>query len=253
MKRHAAAKQSHWLEVRVRTTVGGEGAADRALSVFCGGRGLSVPILDCVACTSCSGFRIDESGRQSFLRCDGHAAPRDYSAPALASGPEVPLSAVMTPAVVCVRPDLEIEALVGLMIEHGVSGVPVVNHAGQAIGMVSKTDLVQEFGRRNQEEDEPTEPLKVHGGGVDVELGPGFHLDRMRNSTVADIMTPLTFALAETVPLVRAAALMAYEGVHRIVVTGAAGEVVGILTTLDVVRWLAREGGYDYPHQDPGH
>jgi len=228
----------------VRTTEGGGGEAGRALSVFCDRRGGSVPIFDCIGCSSCSGFRIDDSGRQSLLRCDSAAGAPDVAGPELDVEPGVRLSAVMTPTVVCVRPDLDIESLVGLMMEHGISGIPVVNHAGQPIGVVSKTDLVQEFGRGDAEEVEPEEPLRMKRGGIEVELGAGFHLDHMRNSTVGDIMTPVVFALPETSSLARAAALMGFEGVHRIIVTGAAGEVVGILTALDVVRWLARDGGY---------
>jgi CBS domain-containing protein len=35
---------------------------------------------------------------------------------------------------------------------------------------------------------------------------------------------------------------MAYEGVHRVPVVAADGRVVGILSSLDVVRWLAHHG-----------
>ena len=44
-----------------------------------------------------------------------------------------------------------------------------------------------------------------------------------------------------------AAALMAFEGVHRIPVVDDAGRVSGVITTLDVLRWLAQEEGYLAP------
>lgn len=253
MKRHGSANEGRWLEVRVRTTVGGEGETGRKLSVFCDRRGQSMEVTDCVSCVSCSGFRIDETGRESFLRCDGVAARPPGGGPEPSVSEKPPIAAVMTPAVVCVRPDLDIESLVALMIEHNISAVPVVNHAGQPVGMVSKTDVVQEFGRRNVEEDEPTQPLRMKNHGIEVELPAGFHLERMRNSTVGDIMTPMVFTLEETASLARAAGLMGYEGVHSIVITGDGGEVVGILSALDVVRWLAREAGYVAPVRHHGH
>jgi CBS domain-containing protein len=37
---------------------------------------------------------------------------------------------------------------------------------------------------------------------------------------------------------------MASAHVHRVLVVSAEGTVVGILTPLDVVRWVARKAGY---------
>jgi CBS domain-containing protein len=51
-----------------------------------------------------------------------------------------------------------------------------------------------------------------------------------------------------------AATVMAIEGVHRIPVTSESGEVVGILSALDVLRWLAEQDGYAIerpPRHDP--
>jgi CBS domain-containing protein len=42
-----------------------------------------------------------------------------------------------------------------------------------------------------------------------------------------------------TVP--QAAAVMAAARVHRVLVVSAAGKVVGVLSAMDVVRWVARE------------
>ena len=54
--------------------------------------------------------------------------------------------------------------------------------------------------------------------------------------------SPVVVREGMTVPL--AAAVMAAARVHRVLVVSAEGTVVGILTTLDVVRWLARKAGY---------
>ena len=40
---------------------------------------------------------------------------------------------------------------------------------------------------------------------------------------------------------------MAFEGVHGIPVVDDAGRVSGVITTLDVLRWLAQEEGYLAP------
>ncbi len=127
---------------------------------------------------------------------------------------DVPVAAVMTHDVVCVGPDVSIVALTSLLVDRGISGVPVVDDNACPIGMISKTDL-----------------LRLPAAAPE-------------SATVADYMTPITFTLREDAPLAQAAALMAWEGVHRIPVCSAEGDVVGILSTLDVVRWLATAAGY---------
>ena len=124
------------------------------------------------------------------------------------------VSTVMTNDVVCVSEDLTIEELATLFLERGISGAPVVDSQGYPLGVVSKTDIVRD--------------TYEAGGGA----------------TVQDIMTPLTFKLYEHAALSQAAALMAYEGVHRVPVVSEQGRVVGILSSLDVMRWLALNDGY---------
>jgi CBS-domain-containing membrane protein len=110
------------------------------------------------------------------------------------------------------------------------------------MGVVGKTDLVREFNETSGGELSESARFIVHG--YEVDLGPGYHLEAVRERTVRDIMMPLSFTLPESAPIARAAALMAYEGVHRVVVISPAGNVVGILSSLDVLGWLARESGY---------
>ncbi|MBW2213707.1 MAG: CBS domain-containing protein, partial [Deltaproteobacteria bacterium] len=41
--------------------------------------------------------------------------------------------------------------------------------------------------------------------------------------------------------------LMAYEGIHRLPVVDAAGKVVGLLSSLDILHWLACKTGNAVP------
>ncbi len=95
----------------------------------------------------------------------------------------------------------------------------VVNERGLPVGMVSKTDIV----RHRYENGE-------------TEAGEG--------ATVGELMVPIAFTLLEGATLGHAAALMAWEGVHRIPICSDAGDVIGIISALDVVRWLSRAEGY---------
>jgi CBS-domain-containing membrane protein len=62
----------------------------------------------------------------------------------------------------------------------------------------------------------------------------------IEGATVADCMLPLAMTVTPTTPIARVAALMAWEGIHRLPVCGPAGDVVGIVSTLDIARWVAK-------------
>ena len=65
-------------------------------------------------------------------------------------------------------------------------------------------------------------------------------------TTAGEIMTPLAVTVSETATIAEASALMALEGVHRLPVVNNAmsGRVVGVVSALDVLGWLARRSGY---------
>ena len=125
------------------------------------------------------------------------------------------VSEIMAREVVAVPPELGIEALETLFAKNGISGVPVVDATGNPLGVVSKSDL-----------------LACRSAASAA------------STKVRDIMTPTTFFLSENESIAKAAGLMAFEGVHRVPVLGQRGQVVGMISPLDVMRWLARECGY---------
>lgn len=124
-----------------------------------------------------------------------------------------PLWRVMNPRVVCVRADLGADSLISMLFALDLRSVPVVDDEGRPLGVVSRSDLL----RRRRD---------------------------ARVQVVADVMMCMTFSLPESATLSRAAAVMAYEGVHQIPVVASDGTIVGLISTLDVARWLAQHDGY---------
>jgi CBS domain-containing protein len=122
-----------------------------------------------------------------------------------------------------------------MLLEERMSGAPVVDGDGRPVGVVSKTDLLRHLHERG----DAVEPT----GGVPDEAG--FHAVHLDETLVRDVMMPVVFAIAADTTIAAAAALMAGEGVHRLPVLDADGAVVGLLSTLDVVRWVANRAGYD--------
>lgn len=140
------------------------------------------------------------------------------AAPALSTVEEV-----MSREVIAVRPDTSLQMAAELMLEHGISGMPVVDEEGQLVGMLSKTDLVRH---------------QLHEDEVPVEnLPSGQHL--LEDTTVEDVMTPQVLAVWEGASLVDAAKIMVNAGVHRVPVVSRQGVLAGLITTTDIVRWVA--------------
>jgi CheY-like chemotaxis protein/predicted transcriptional regulator len=128
----------------------------------------------------------------------------------------VPVTEVMRADVVCVPADLPIAALAELMLARDLARAPVVDGGGRPIGMVALSDLAR----------------------------AGWDPERRGARCVADIMMPLAFTIAGSASLARAAALMAHEGIGRLIVCGPTGGVAGVVSSDDVMRWLARQEGY---------
>ncbi len=192
------------LRVLTQRIVTPDGDSPPILTVLCPPNGCSAPVDACVDCPRWAGLYLEPTERLSYVVCAvGTADP--------GCGDRV--LDVMTPSVVCVAPDLSAEALTALFIDRGISGAPVVER-GKAIGVVSRSDLLRDS----------------RGGGCE----PG-----RVTVTARDLMSAPAIGVPASATVAQAAAVMASEEIHRVVVLGDAGQVIGVLTSLDVARWVA--------------
>ena len=144
--------------------------------------------------------------------------PREGPAAGAASG--VPVALLMSAHTVCVSPDLPAGDLRALLLERDLVGVPVVGEDGVPLGVASRTDLVRAL--------DGAEELVPDADGLKV----------------ADLMTPHAYTLPESAPVSQVAAFMAYKGIHCVPIVGGDGTLVGVLSALDVLRWLGEREGY---------
>lgn len=143
---------------------------------------------------------------------------------------QTPVSEIMARKVIAVTPDLRIDQLIILLIDENISGLPVVDCEGRAIGNVSKTDLVA----ADYDWAEMREDARRLGreGSVLEEL--------FKARTVADIMTSVAVTVPEMLPIPAAAAIMADSHAHRLPIVNGSDRVVGIISTLDIARWVGQ-------------
>ncbi|HEU5060291.1 MAG TPA: CBS domain-containing protein [Kofleriaceae bacterium] len=207
------AKKRHELPVRTRETIE-PGSTATTSTVHCPKRDAAATVKECLLCPNCLELATTEHGQCVICEIDPaedvSSPPPRRRARRPSESDRTPLSAVMSGSTLCVSPDLPIRELLAVLIDRGFSGAPVVDSTGKAIGVVSRTDL----------------------------------LDDGRDGLVRDIMMPIAFTLPESASLSHAAALMAYENIHRVPVLGIDGSVVGIVTSMDIVRWVAEQDGY---------
>jgi CBS domain-containing protein len=202
------------LPVRVRRTLTSGDASERALLVYCPIERRSCALERCRECERCDGLSMEADGIKHVLcRIDEPPHPARKIMPTAAE--VTPIGALMSREVICVAGSLRRAEAITLFLDRGITGAPVVDDAGRPLGMLCRSDLLRAA------------------------------VERPQPVTVADIMLPLAYTLAENDALSRGAALMAAEGVQHLPVIGDFGRVVGLVSTLDITRWLARQSGYD--------
>ncbi|WP_437737529.1 CBS domain-containing protein [Sorangium sp. So ce1335] len=238
--------------IRSARIVGDDGEESVVATVHCPLKERSTTVPECESCRRFHALHFDAAARTTSVVC--HSDPATPGAervdPLRGVGrpldPETPLADIMTRNVVCVRPEVTVDEIMALLVRHGISGMPVVDAEGKPVGLVSRADVLraaQERGDTEESERVTLRPDEV----AQIEIEQGFHVFEPVKTTARDIMTPVVLQLHESASIRQAASLMAYEGVHRLPVTADDGTVVGILSSLDVLRWFGRSCGYLIP------
>jgi CBS domain-containing protein len=125
---------------------------------------------------------------------------------------QAPVVDIMSRHVVCAFPDLPLATLIDVMVRERLGCVPVVDEHGHPLGMVTKLDIVEQLAI----------PLEQEA------------------AVVADVMMPFAVTLEDDATVATAAALMANEDMHHVMIVSNR-RLVGIVSTMDVTRWLASE------------
>jgi CBS domain-containing protein len=144
---------------------------------------------------------------------------------------------LMTPNPVSIEADATVREAVTLLSEKGFSAAPVIDEAGRPVGVLSQSDIVVHDREKVEYVPSDGDPgqrrREVHRRGFEVE-----NVDHTR---VRDIMTPVVFAVPPDLPAHRVIDDLLAHRVHRLFVVDGKGVLVGVISTVDVLRHFRRE------------
>lgn len=132
---------------------------------------------------------------------------------------------IMTRTVLSVTPDHSVRHAAQIMLDHHISGLPVIDDSGKLVGMLTEGDLLRR-----------------------TELGPAAAWSQGRQSaedyirthgwSVGDVMTTHALTITETTPMAQIAAMMSTNDIKRVPVIDG-DKVVGIVSRADILRGIA--------------
>jgi len=145
---------------------------------------------------------------------------------------------VMTSNPFTVKPQTPLKEAIKLLAEKRVSGLPVVDDAGELLGVISETDLMwQETG---------PEPLPyIMFLDSTIYLGNPARYDKELHKalgqTVGEVMSDRPISVTPDKSLRDAARLMHDKSIRRLPVVGDKNQILGILTRGDIIRAMAED------------
>jgi len=146
---------------------------------------------------------------------------------------------LMTTDVRTVDADWPIDRVAQFLIDHDISGAPVVQD-DQLVGVISLTDIA----RHSSTAGEPASdrPASFYRSELEASYAEE-DLDNLQISeggetTAEHVMTPQVYDVNEHTSIQQVAQVMHRGGIHRVFVT-TEGEVRGVITALDMLKVVA--------------
>jgi CBS domain-containing protein len=150
---------------------------------------------------------------------------------------------LMTPNPVSIGVDETVKEATAFLTDKGFSAAPVIDDAGRPVGVLSRSDILVhdrekvEYVPSVPEYDEKTE-LTTRSG---ENLRTGFLVENVDRTRVRDIMTPVVFSVTPKTPVGTVVEEMLALKVHHLFVVGCDGVLVGVISALDVLRYLGAD------------
>jgi CBS domain-containing protein len=138
-----------------------------------------------------------------------------------------------------VYPDDPVEHVIGILRDHELPGVPVINEGGRCVGIITEHDLIMVG---ETEDLHLPHYIELFGGIVFLESTKRFD-ERLRKAIgtkASDVMTEDPVVIEPDAPVAEAARTIARHKHNRLPVVEH-GRLVGVVTRIDVLDALTAE------------
>jgi len=153
-------------------------------------------------------------------------------APACLYLPPLTAANLMSTNPVSIRANATVVEATALLTDRNFGAAPVIDAAGRPVGVVSRADILIHDRERS------VHPSHAGEEGPEAKLPDGFSFEEVDSSLVSDIMTPAVFAVAPETPAEEVIGQMLSLHVHQLFVVDADRVLVGVISTLDILRKL---------------
>jgi CBS domain-containing protein len=150
---------------------------------------------------------------------------------------------LMNPEVLTVSEDMTVEELASFLMDHEITGAPVVDREDRLVGVVSVVDIADMAAGEEEEDDgDGAGGADFFAQGWEVGLPEDAREDleleeEAGEVLVGEIMNPEIYSVPEDATVSEVAMTMLKNHVHRILVIEE-GRAVGIITTSDLLGLL---------------
>lgn len=146
---------------------------------------------------------------------------------------------LMTTDVQTVGADWSIDRVAEFLIDHSISGAPVVQD-GQLVGVISLTDIARHSSTAGElAADRPATFYRseLRGNYAEEDLDE-LRISQGGETTAEQVMTPQVYDVNKHTSIQQVAEVMHRGDIHRVFVTEN-GQIAGIITALDMLKVVA--------------
>ena len=138
---------------------------------------------------------------------------------------------MMSPNPISINAEAMIDEATAMLTDRGFGAAPVIDEAGRPVGVISRADiLIHE--RERQHRLRPS---------TDIAGAHGFAVEEVDPTRVEDVMTPAVFSVTPDTPIEQVVVQMRELHVHQLFVVDSDGSLIGVISSLDLVRHLHGE------------
>lgn len=152
---------------------------------------------------------------------------------------------VMTQQVVTLRPEMSLAEAAAILLDHQVSGAPVVNKQGVCVGVLTAADIVKSEHHRCENREKYSEAAFWSSQSL---LPADFYAERLSQfrsrlepcaeHQVSRVMTRDLMTVSQRTALRHVIDCMVTAHVHRVFVLDSDDRLAGVITTMDVLAAL---------------